>query len=264
ALPAVAQAKALAADVDGGGVVEEPVQERGGEDGVGEDLAPLAVALVAGEEDRLSGLVALAHGLEEEGGVGTGEGQVADLVEDEEVGAGDDPEQQVEAVLLARDARARDELVQREEVGAVAALDRLERQGGGEVRLADARGSEEEHVLALVEEAQRGEFLDHVPGHRGLSVEVEALERLGGGDARQLEVGLDPPLEAGGEFSAEQVVEDLDREALFLLAALEHAVQCGQGAVEPEAFELVTHAFVAHGGAHAAPVRSRSSWSKFS
>jgi len=88
--PAVAEPIAVAADVDGGGVVQEPVEQGGGEDGIGKDLAPLPVALVAGQDDGLPGLVATADDLEEEGGVGPLEGQVADLVEEEEIRAGDD------------------------------------------------------------------------------------------------------------------------------------------------------------------------------
>jgi len=64
-LALLAEAIALPADVDGGGVVQEPVEDRRGEYLVGEDVAPVAVALVAGDDQaRLP--VPAADELEEE------------------------------------------------------------------------------------------------------------------------------------------------------------------------------------------------------
>ena len=77
----MAQAVAFTPDVEGGGVVEEPVEQGDGEDGIGEVLVPLVEAFFGGEEDRFLGLVTLVDDLEQEGGVGLLEGEVADLVE---------------------------------------------------------------------------------------------------------------------------------------------------------------------------------------
>ena len=50
---------AVAADVDDGGAVEQPVEGGGSHDGIsGEDLAPVGEGLVAGEHDGLLFLVA--------------------------------------------------------------------------------------------------------------------------------------------------------------------------------------------------------------
>ena len=59
----------VAADVEHDAVMQEPVEQRHGEDGVGEDLVLLAVALVRGDDRALAGGVALFDGFEEEGGV---------------------------------------------------------------------------------------------------------------------------------------------------------------------------------------------------
>ena len=45
-----AEPVARALDLDDGGVVQEPVEECGGDEGVAEDLAPLGEAAVGGEE----------------------------------------------------------------------------------------------------------------------------------------------------------------------------------------------------------------------
>jgi hypothetical protein len=79
----VPEAVAVTADVDHVAVVQEAVDERGGHDVVAEDLAPLLEAPIRGE-DRGGGLVASGHELVEEHGAVAGDGQVADLVDDEE------------------------------------------------------------------------------------------------------------------------------------------------------------------------------------
>ena len=79
----MAQAIAGAFDLDDDGVVEQAVEERGGDDGVAEDLAPFGEAAVGGQ-DHGAAFVAGIDELEE-GVAATGDdGQVADLVDDQE------------------------------------------------------------------------------------------------------------------------------------------------------------------------------------
>src|SRR5690606_17991275 len=78
----LAEAVAAPVDVDQVDVVEQPVEDRRGEDLVtGEDLGPVAHGLVAGQDDRAF-LVAGAHEAEEEVGLVAVEGPEADLVHD--------------------------------------------------------------------------------------------------------------------------------------------------------------------------------------
>ena len=77
----MALAVRIASDVEHGAVVKQPVEQRDGEDGVREDLVPLAVALVARDDGALAGGVALVDGFEQEGGVLTIERLEAELVE---------------------------------------------------------------------------------------------------------------------------------------------------------------------------------------
>src|SRR5712691_12226980 len=67
-------------DGDDVAVVEEAVEDGGGEDLVGEDLAPLAEGLVAGDDDGAF-LVAAGDDLEDEIGVVAGQGEVAGFVD---------------------------------------------------------------------------------------------------------------------------------------------------------------------------------------
>src|SRR3989441_6817226 len=79
----VLQPVGIAADVDRDRMVEDSVKDGRGDDPVAEDVAPAPEALVAGEDHRAP-LVAPADELKEEIGAGPIDGQVADLVDDEQ------------------------------------------------------------------------------------------------------------------------------------------------------------------------------------
>jgi len=64
--------------------MEQPVQDRGREDLVVEDLAPVQEALVA-REDKARPLVATRQEPEEQARLVPGEREIADLVEDEDL-----------------------------------------------------------------------------------------------------------------------------------------------------------------------------------
>ena len=80
---------AVATDVDDLAVVQQPVDEGGGHDLVAEYAAPVLEALVGGEHGR-GAFVAGVDELEEEHGSVLGDGQVADLVDHEQCGMGED------------------------------------------------------------------------------------------------------------------------------------------------------------------------------
>src|SRR5271157_712188 len=82
----VFHAPAGTVDGDDVAVVEEAVEDGGGEDLVGEDLAPFAEGLVAGDDDGAL-LVAAGDDLEDEVGVVAGQGEVAGFVDDQDGGA---------------------------------------------------------------------------------------------------------------------------------------------------------------------------------
>ena len=77
------QAVAGAFDLDHHGMMEQSVEQRGGDDGIAEDLAPFGKAAVGGEDHRAF-LVARVDELEEQVAAAVGDRQVADLVDDEE------------------------------------------------------------------------------------------------------------------------------------------------------------------------------------
>src|SRR3954464_11574340 len=79
-----AEAIAGALDADDDGMVEEAIQQRGGDDGVAEHLTPFGKAAVGGE-DHGAALVAGVDQLKEQVPAAGDDGQVADLVDDKEL-----------------------------------------------------------------------------------------------------------------------------------------------------------------------------------
>jgi hypothetical protein len=80
--PSIA-APSLALDVLDGGVVQEPVEDGARDDLVGEHLAPVAEAPVAGQHDRAA-LVSSTDDLEHPVRAGRVHWQVAELVDDQD------------------------------------------------------------------------------------------------------------------------------------------------------------------------------------
>jgi hypothetical protein len=74
-----AQPVRVALDGDDHRVVQQPVEQRGGDHGVAEDLGPLAEAAVAGQDHRAA-LVAGVDELEEQVAAAGAHRQVAELV----------------------------------------------------------------------------------------------------------------------------------------------------------------------------------------
>src|ERR1700679_3804309 len=86
ALGGLLEPEAVALDGEDLGSVQEPVDESDDAGGVGEDLGPLGEGLVGAQDDRARSLVATGDDLEEEVGVAAVVGEVADLIDAQELG----------------------------------------------------------------------------------------------------------------------------------------------------------------------------------
>ena len=233
------------------GVVDEPVDERGGDHGVAEDLAPGLEAAVAGDDDRAAFVAARDEREEQVGGLAF-ERQVADLVDDEQAVALEASEFVVERVAVLGCLEAVDPLLGGGERDAVAGLAGLDRQRDREVRLAGAGRAEEADVAVLGDPGELGEVQDQRAFGAGLGGEVEVLERLVGGEGGV----ADALARAGGvareDLGLEQRLEELlvgpallARPRRGLLEALQDArrlqlrEQVGQPLAEPPSLASV-------------------------
>ena len=109
------------------GVVDEAVDERGGDHGVAEDLAPGFEASVAGDDDRAAFVAARDEREEQVRGLPF-EREVADLVDDEQAVALQPSQLAVERVAVLGLLEAVDPLLRGRERDAVAGLAGLDRQ----------------------------------------------------------------------------------------------------------------------------------------
>ncbi len=137
---AVLEPVAVAFEVDDLGVVDEAIDHGGGDGGVPEHLAPTAERLVRGDDHRRS-FVAGGDELEEEVGGFAVEGDVADLVDDEQRDASESDELFVESALVVGVAESGDPFGGGGEGDAVAGLAGADAKAGGEVGLARVPGA---------------------------------------------------------------------------------------------------------------------------
>jgi hypothetical protein len=189
-------------------VVDEAVDERGGDHGVAEDLAPRFEAAIGGDDDRAAFVAAGDQGEEQVGGLAF-ERQVADLVDDDQRVALDPLEFVVQRVAVLRLLETVDRLLGGRERDAVPGLAGLDRQGDREVCLAGARRAEEADVAVLVDPGELREVQDQRLLGAGLGGEVEVLQRLVGGERGVADALAGPGGIAGEDLGPQQGLEEL-------------------------------------------------------
>ena len=161
---------AAAADVDDMAVMQQAIDERSGHDLVAQDLAPLLEAFIGGQHSGCA-LIAPVDELEEEHGAGLADRQVADLVDDQERRIGEDLEAASQLAGGLGFFERGDEVGQSAVVDSAPALSRGNGEADREMRLADARRAEEDHVLLTLQEAELVERVDLLALDRGLEAE---------------------------------------------------------------------------------------------
>ena len=166
---------------DDAAVVDDAVDDGGGHVAVAEHVAPSAELEVRGEDDA-SPFVAVGDDLEQEPGAVDVDGQVAEFVDDEQVGLADGLEFLVEPVLGFGLAQPHDQAGGGEEPDRYAPPAGEGADGDGEVGLAASHVPVEHEVLGSVDELEGRElFASPVGGKRG-HAPVVAVEFLGLGE----------------------------------------------------------------------------------
>src|SRR2546426_181070 len=245
----VLQPVGIAADIDGDRVMEHAVEDRRGDHAVAEDVAPTAEALVAGQDYRPA-LVAAADELEEKIGAGAVDREIADLVDDEQARDGVDLEPLLQAPLRGRFRERGDQPGRRREEHAIAVLDGLESEADGQVGLPDAGWTEEDDILAVLDEVTAAQGLDLLLVERGLVAEVEGLQALHEGEARQVRPHRDVLGRLRGHFFSEERVEEVGVGGLLRGGVLEEGLQALPALEEPQPLHLLLQPLELR-GAHA-------------
>ena len=157
-----------------------------------EDLGPFVEGQIGCDDDGAA-LVALGDDLEEQLGAGLAEGDKAQLVDDQQVLAG----LQLLQTLQAPFVGGLDQFMNEGRGGGEADLHALlaGRQPEAQcyVGLAGTARPERDDVLAPIDELTAGEFHDKGLVERRDGLEVEAVQALGGRELRGLDAPLDHP-----------------------------------------------------------------------
>ena len=154
-------------------VVRQAVQQRGGHLGVAEDAGPPREVQV-GRDHHAGVFVQTAEQVEQQRPAGLAEGQVAQLIEDDQIQAqqarGDATGPALGLLLLQRVDQVDGEV----EAHPLAMTgDAGHADGRGQVRLARARPTHQDHVVRVVGEGRGGQRGDQLAVHRR-DLEVEA------------------------------------------------------------------------------------------
>jgi hypothetical protein len=146
------QAVACAFDLHDDGVVEQSVEECSGDDRITEEVAPLGETPVRGQ-DHGALFVACVDQLEEEIGAIGGDGQIADLVDDQQGCAAVEADLLDQAALSFSPGQPLDQLGKGAAVDALARLDRGNTKGSGKMRFAGA--GEDSDILPGIRDNSR-------------------------------------------------------------------------------------------------------------
>jgi hypothetical protein len=229
--------------VQHGRVMQQAVEDRGGDGGVFEDLAPLRDPAVGGQ-DHGAVLVATRDHLEEVAGGLAGHRQIAKLVNHKDGWSVPEPHRGLPAAFDRGARGACDEVGGGGVVDAVAGLHGFETDCCGQHRLPDAGRADQQHVGLLLDEPQGGELVDEPAVQSGLCVVVELLERLVLWEAREPQAPVEPALLGRCDLDRQQLVQEAGVGQLVGLGVLERGGKLLGDRSELEVGELLAQLLV--------------------
>src|SRR5262245_24910844 len=157
--------------------MEQAVEDRGGEDLVAEDGAPLRDDLVRGDE-QAAPFVAARDELEKEVGAPPFKGQVPELLDDQQFRLAVKHQALGELAFGLGSRQGGEQPGGTRKEHGMAGFDHGAAQPDGEMRFAHTRRAKQEDVFGLAQKARRGELADEPLIDRRLKLEFEIVERL--------------------------------------------------------------------------------------
>jgi hypothetical protein len=243
----------VAFNVDHPRVMEQPVEDRRGDDCVAEELLPVDEAFVRGQ-DRRALFVAAGDELEKQIRLSAVDGQIPGFVDDDEPGA-------VVGLALALGLlELADQRLHGREVDPDAVAEGLDRQGGRQMGLSDAGWTEEKNVFVARKEGQVEKLHDGLLVEMRVEEEVVLLDRLGERQTRDLQGRLDAALLPGGHFLFEQMIQEREIGTLVFISLCGDGLEHLHRPDELEPRQVVLEAFAGQ-LVHATPPRAYSSYS---
>ena len=169
---------------------------------------PLAERAIGGDQ-QAAALVAPRDALEEQvGGVGL-EGQVAELVDDQQLGLGVEGQSFLQAAFGVALGQGGHQGRRGDEQHRVALADRLAAERDRQMGLADAGRPQQEQSLAVRHPSAGGEVAHVARVERGLGLEVEVAQIAVGGELGDLAGHLDAALILAGDLALAEEPQSL-------------------------------------------------------
>ena len=218
-------------------VVGESVDEGDGARGIGEDGVPVLEGQVGGDEQGAV-LVAAADELEEEVGGASVVGEVSELIDHEQRGAGVVAEAAFEGAGGLLSVEVEEEVGGGGEEGGVPGEDGLVGDVLGEHGLTQALRTDEDYVLAAGEEVEREDAFEGGTVQCGGPVRVPIGERFEASEACAGESALEAAALSVFEFGGDEVFEEHGGAPALAGGRGDAVVEVVGGAVEPEAAEV--------------------------
>src|ERR1700745_467935 len=205
-------------------VVKKPIKQRRGHHRVAKDVAPFGEAAIR-SQDHGSFLVTGIDELEKQIAAAGYDRQVANLVDDEERGASEEPQTLAQRAFAFGLCQGGDDVGERGERDALSSLHGFDRERRREMAFPGAWGPEQMDHFGTIDELQFGKCQNAIAIERRLEREVEAGERLDRRQPGHPKCSADTAIVAERQFLDQQLVERLDPGDLTLLDSPERGVE---------------------------------------
>ena len=234
---ALLQAVRLTLDVDNGAVMQDTIQDGGGDGDVGKDLVPLGESLVGGKNGGRF-LIPSGNELEEQVCPLDVHGKVADLINDKHPIFSQNLELVRQAVLKMCLLELLNELVAVDIVGRETVLCRHKTQGRGQMGLAYTGRPEEYYIFSVFQKAHGGQFVNLALIYGGLEGKIEVVQGLLDREPGHLDLFLIGPSPLGFGFFREDMVQNIHNVEILRHRPFQIIVQDFQGVLHLEAFQV--------------------------
>lgn len=224
--------------------MQEAIKSGTGHDGIaGKDVSPFREGFVGGDNDGGIFLISVADDLEEQGSSGGIQAEVADFIDDEQLGLSKHFHGMREPILGEGSSQTAGQLHGAEEEETVAEFGRQDSKGDGEMGLADSWRAQKDDVSAIGQEASGGQFFDEDFVDGGLEGEVKILDALKVGQSGKAQVCLDDATAALCEFRLQETAQEVAVAPGFSGGLLGDVVEFGESGGGAELFESVRGEF---------------------
>ena len=232
--------------------MSEPVEQRGGHLGIAEHAGPLSEGEVGGDDDG-GALVKPTDEVEQKLAAGLCERQVAQLVENDEVHAGQMFGEPALSSVAGLGLEPVDEIDDVVEATAGTIADTASRNSDGQMGLAGTSSADQDDIALLGDEAAAGEIVDKCLVDRR-AVELEIIDVLGEGKLGDRELVIDRSRLLLTDLGAEQIADIPLRLMLALDGGRHDLVEGGLHSVKLE----LTHEIEELGSFHQMVLRRLS------